>query len=190
MLSIGRLVAGTPAAAKLLPGDLLLSIDGVVANRFREVERAVQKPAVDVVVWRNGAEQRLSVDTVELTGRDIDRIVLWAGATLQAPQRALASQRGIAPDGVYVANFTYGSPATRAGLLAGRRIVAVDGQPTPDLDSFLAAVNASRNRESFRLKTLSLNNAVEVITLKPERHYWPTYELRRGQAGWERRALD
>lgn len=190
VLSIGRLVAGTPAAAKLLPGDLLLSIDGVVANRFREVERAVQKPAVDVVVWRNGAEQRLSVDTVELTGRDIDRIVLWAGATLQAPQRALASQRGIAPDGVYVANFTYGSPATRAGLLAGRRIVAVDGQPTPDLDSFLAAVNASRNRESFRLKTLSLNNAVEVITLKPERHYWPTYELRRGQAGWERRALD
>ena len=190
VLSIGRLVAGTPAAAKLLPGDLLLSVDGVVANRFREVERAVQKPAVDVVVWRNGAEQRLSVDTVELTGRDIDRVVLWAGATLQAPQRALASQRGIAPDGVYVANFTYGSPATRAGLLAGRRIVAVDGQPTPDLDGFLAAVNASRDRESVRLKTLSLNNAVEVITLKPERHYWPTYELRRGQAGWERRALD
>ncbi len=44
VLGIDRLVAGSPAAALLEPGDLLLAIDGKVVNRFREVERAVQSP--------------------------------------------------------------------------------------------------------------------------------------------------
>ena len=41
---VERLVGGSPAARLLQPGDLILDIDGAVVNRFREVERAVQKP--------------------------------------------------------------------------------------------------------------------------------------------------
>jgi S1-C subfamily serine protease len=191
VLGIGRLVAGSPAAKLLQTGDLLLSIDGQVVNRFREVERAAQKPRVQVVVWRNGAELTVDVDTVALTGGDIDRVVLWAGATLQAPHRAMAAQRGIEPEGVFVAFFLYGSPATRYGLWAGRRIVEVDGQPTPNLDAFLAAVSGKPDRASLRLKTITWNNAVEVITLKLDKHYWPAYELRRDAVGdWARRALE
>ena len=92
VLAIARLVAGSPAAAKLQTGDLLLSIDGKPVSRFRDVEYAVQKPQVRLVVWRNGAEVPIDLDTAMLSGRDVDRIVLWAGATLQAPHRALAAQ--------------------------------------------------------------------------------------------------
>jgi S1-C subfamily serine protease len=60
VLGIDRLVAGTPAASLLEPGDLVLSVDGHLVNRFREVERAVQKPQVAVSVWRDGAEKKLS----------------------------------------------------------------------------------------------------------------------------------
>ena len=190
VLGIGRLVAGTPAAKLLQTGDLLLAVDGVVVNRFREVERAVQKPAVQLKIWRNGAELTLTLDTAALDGRDLERVVLWAGATLQAPHRALAAQRGIAPDGVFVAFFQYGSPATRYGLWAGRRIVEVDGRATPDLDAFLAAVGGREDRSSLRLKTVTWNNSVEVITMKLDKHYWPTYELRRSADGWERRVLE
>jgi pro-apoptotic serine protease NMA111 len=186
LLSVTRLVAGSSASRVLQAGDLLLTIDGVTVTRFRDVERAAQKPHLRLTVWRNGAELPLDLDTVALNGRDVDRLVMWAGATLQAPHRALAAQRGLKPEGVFVAYYLYGSPASRFGLTPLRRIVAVDGQPTPDLDSFLAAVAGKEDRAPVLLKTLTHNNAVEVVTLKVDAHYWPTYELRRTDSGWER----
>jgi S1-C subfamily serine protease len=191
VLSIDRLVAGSPAAALLEPGDLLLAIDGKVVNRFREVERAVQKPNVGVTVWRDGAEKTLQMQTMALNGRDIDRVVIWAGATLQAPHRAMAVQRGIASNGVFVSFFFYGSPATHYGLYAGRRITEVDGLPTPDLDAFLKLVRGKPDRASLRLTTVSWNGQTDVITLKLDKHYWPAYELdRQNDGSWTRTALD
>jgi len=189
-LAITRLVAGSPAAWALQPGDLLLAVDGKAVNRFREVERAVQKGQVNVTLWRDDQERTVTIDTVALDGKDLDRVLIWAGATLQAPHRAMAAQRGIAPKGVFVAYFYYGSPATRYGLYAGRRIVAVDGQATPDLDSFVKAVAGREDRASLRLNTITWNNAVEVITIKLDQHYWPAYELRRGETGWTRTELE
>ncbi len=190
-LSIDRLVAGSPAAAALEPGDLVLAIDGQVVDRFREVERAVQKAAVNVTVWRDGMEKSLQLSTVALSGRDVDRVMIWAGAILQAPHRALALQRGIAPEGVFVAFYQYGSPATHYGLYASRRITEVDGQSTPDLDAFIAAVQGKPDHGAVRLKTVSWNGQTDVITLKLDRHYWPSYELDRQRDGsWKRTALD
>jgi len=191
VLGIDRLVAGSPAATLLEPGDLLLAINGKVVNRFREVELAVQSPEVNVTLWRNGAEKTLPLKTVALEGSDVDRVVIWAGATLQAPHRAMAAQRGIPPYGVFVSFFFYGSPATHYGLYAGRRIVEVDGQPTPDLDAFIRVVSGRPDRASLRLKTLSWNGQTDVITLKLDKHFWPAYELRRHKDGtWSRTALD
>jgi S1-C subfamily serine protease len=191
VLSIDRLVAGSPAARLLEPGDLLLAIDGKVVNRFREVERAVQKPEVAVTVWRDGAEKVIDMATVPLSGGGIDRVLIWAGATLQAPHRAIAAQRGIPPEGVFVAFFSYGSPATHYGLYAGRRITEVDGHPTPNLDAFIQAVRGKADRSSVRLKTVSWNGQVDVITLKLDNHYWPAYELDRQADGtWTRTDID
>lgn len=190
VLSVSRLVGGSPASTLLRSGDLILDIDGTLVNRFREVERAVQKPTVRVTVWRDGKETPLEIPTVELPGRDLDRVMLWAGAVLQAPHRALAAQRGLTPTGVFVAYFSYGSPATRYQLWAGRRIVEVDGQPTPDLDAFIKVVAGREDRSSVRLRTMSWNGSVDVITLKLDNRYWPAYELRRTAQGWERRALE
>ncbi len=141
-------------------------------------------------MWRGQGELTLQVPTTALTGNDFDRVVQWAGATLHAPHRAMSAQRGVVPQGVYVAFFSYGSPATRYRLVPGRRIVEVDGQPTPDLDAFLKVVGGRPDRSSLRLRTLSWNNVPEVITLKLDRHYWPTSEVVRTATGWDRRMLD
>jgi S1-C subfamily serine protease len=191
VLSAVRMVGGSGAARAFKQGDLVLAINGETVTKFREVERAVvDKERVKVTVWRGDSERTLDVQTAALSGNDVDRLVLWAGATLQAPHRAMSAQRGIAPEGVYVGYFSYGSPATRYGLYPGRRIVEVDGVPTPNLDAFLGAVTGRPDRASVRLRTITWNNAPEVITLKLDKHYWPAYELVRGEAGWERRELE
>jgi hypothetical protein len=191
VLSIVRLVGGSPAVGRLKQGDMILAIDEKVVTRFREVELAVaDKQEVNLTVWRDGEEQHVLLPPAALTGNDIDRIVMWAGATLQVPHRAMIAQRGIPPEGVYVGYFAYGSPATRYGLFPGRRIVEVDGVPTPDIDAFLKVVSGRPDRSAIRLRTITWNNAPEVITLKLDRHYWPTYELRRTGGGWERRDLE
>jgi len=189
ILKIQRTVAGSSAARQLRPGDLLLSIDGQTVNHFREVELATQQDTVSVEVWRGDEVQTVSVDTAQPDGMGIQRVLLWAGALIQEPHRALAAQRGIEPDGVYVAYFAYGSPATRYGLWGGRRITAVDGQKIDDLDSFIAAVTDKQHRESLRLKTLTWNNVVEVITMTLDNKYWPPYEVVFDGEDWVRKPL-
>jgi S1-C subfamily serine protease len=190
-LMVVRTVGGSNAASLLQQGDIVLAIDDHTVTHFAEVEQAVANaPTVKVTVWRANAAMEITVETAALNGLDIDRVVQWAGATLQAPQRPIAAQRGIAPYGVYVAFFTYGSPSARYGLYPGRRIVEVDGVPTPDLDAFLKAVSGRPDRASLRLKTLNWNDAAEVITLKLDKHYFPAYEVRRTATGWERQLLE
>ncbi|HUN71324.1 MAG TPA: trypsin-like peptidase domain-containing protein [Steroidobacteraceae bacterium] len=191
VLTVIRTVGGSPASSLLQPGDLLLALDGKVVTEFREVEHATEnRPEVQVTVWRGGGEQTLTVPTVALSGAGLDRVVEWAGATLQAPFQAMRAQRGIPPVGVYVDYFAYGSPSARYGLYPGRRIVQVDGQPTPDLDAFIKAVAGRADRSSVRLTTITWNNAPDVITLKLDKHYWPAYELLRTADGWTRHSLD
>jgi hypothetical protein len=67
--------------------------------------------------------------------------------------------------------------------------VAVNGVPTPDLDAFEAAVEGVADRDFVRLRTRDLEGRVEVITLKLDLEYWPTVDLSRGRAGWERRLI-
>ena len=185
-LSITRLVAGTAAAELLRNGDLVLAIDGDVVTSYRDLEAAVQKPEVMVTVWRNDEVHEIAVETAALDGRGIDRAISWAGALIQDPHRAMAAQRGVDTDGVYIAYFSYGSPATRYGLWAGRRVVEVNETPTPDLQAFIDAVEGIEHEASVRLKTVTWNGTSEVITLKLDNQYWPAYEIRRTEDGWRR----
>jgi C-terminal processing protease CtpA/Prc len=167
----------------------VMAVDGNIVTSYRALEKAVQKPEVVVTVWRDDEVMDLTVETAELDMRGVNRAVSWAGALLQDPHRAMAAQRGIAPDGVYVAFFNYGSPATRYGLWAGRRIVEVDETPTPNLQAFVDVVAGKKDRASLRLKTVTWNGAVEVITLKLDNQYWPAYEIRRTKDGWLRSSI-
>lgn len=188
VLSVERLVAGSPAARSLEEGDLLLAVDGVPVNSFRAVELASQKDVVVLTVLRDDSIWELGVETVALTGRETDHVVQWAGALLQRPHRSVSAQRGIEREGVFVAYYSWGSPASRYGLSPGRRILAVDDEETKDLDAFLKVVASKRDRDAVRLKTAHWSGRTEVITLKLDLHFWPTRELLRGEDGsWSSR---
>jgi S1-C subfamily serine protease len=190
VLSVLRLAADAPAARLLQEGDLLLAVDGQPVVRVREIERAVAQAGgeVEIQLLRDGEERTLQVPTQELSGGGTRRALLWAGALLQEPHEAIATQRSLPRAGVYVAWFFWGSPAHRHRLEATRRILAVDGTETPDLDAFLAAVGGRPDRGSIRLRTVDLDGKVEVITLKLDLQYWPTWELATTPDGWARSA--
>jgi S1-C subfamily serine protease len=132
---------------------------------------------------------RLDVATVALNGAGVRRVVMWAGALLQAPYRDMAAQRSVEPTGVYVSYFAFGSPASRYGLYAGRRITQVDGVTIADLDQFLDVVRTKRNREAVRLTTVTWNNQLEVLTLKIDNTYWPAWQISSQGNGWKRTDL-
>jgi S1-C subfamily serine protease len=189
LLSVARAVAGTPAASAFQPGDLLLTIDGQPATRYREVEQRVQKPAVRVEVLRDGQVVAVDVATVVLDAAGVRRVLMWAGALLQAPYRDMAAQRGVPPTGVYVSYFAFGSPASRFGLYAGRRITQVDGTPIADLDQFMEVVRTKQNRDALRLSTVTWNNQLEVLTLKLDDTYWPAWQITWQDGEWRRTDL-
>ncbi len=189
LLSVVRITAGSPAEKMLQDGDILLAMAARPIHTFAEMERASQTPVAKLTILRDGKVHELEVPTDALDGRGTERILLWGGALLQKPHRAVAAQRGIPRTGVLVGYFSYGSPASRYGLAPGLRIVAVDGQPTPSLDSFLDVVSKKHDREAVRLKTVDWQGQVQVITLKLDLRYWPTYMIRHTPQGWVRDML-
>jgi S1-C subfamily serine protease len=188
VLSVLRVSADAPAAGLLREGDLLLAVDGRPATRVREVERALapERASLRLDLLRDGQELSLDVPAQVLPGGGTRRALLWAGALLQTPPEPIASQRGLPREGIYVAWFFWGSPAHRHRLEATRRILAVDGRPTPDLDAFLTAVAERPDRGAVRLQTVDLDGKPDVVTLKLDLHYWPTWELTAGPEGWVR----
>ncbi len=187
VLSVVRRTQGLPGEALFAEGDLLLSIDGEPVSRVRDLYGVSRGGTVEIALLREGEVLTQEVDPALLSGEGTTRAVLWGGALLQGAHPALSSQYGLPRGGVYVSRHWFGSPSTRYGLEATSRIVEVDGQPVEDLDAFLAVVSGKADREAVRLETLDLDGKPDVITLKLDLEYWPTYELRRGGDGhWER----
>ena len=175
-------------AVEPVPGDTVPK-DSSPVTTIRELERAAAAGSLRVTVLRDGAEQTIDVTATAHRGCGTDRVIHWAGALLQAPHHPARIQRNMQAEGAYVSLYWYGSPVSRSKLRAARRIVAVDGKPTPDLDAFLAAVADKPNHASVRLKTVDLDDKIELITLRLDLDYFPTYELRHGDTGWVRREL-
>ncbi len=186
VLSVVSRTVGTPGELLFREGDLILGLDGDPVSRSRDLSRVSRGGRFSIEILRDGEEQTIIAEPEPMSGEGTTRAVLWAGALLQAPHPALAAQYGIPRGGVYVSRHWYGSPSTRYGLEATSRIVEVDGRPIADLDEFLAVVANKADRSAVRLETLDLDGKPDVITLKVDLEYWPTYELRRREGVWER----
>merc|ERR1712034_240104 len=109
-----------------------------------------------------------------------DRVVLWAGATLQKLPSAVTQQKGISSDkgGIYISSISRGSPAQKYKLQPTYRIVEVDGKSTLTLCDFLQAIEIKEDGSPVRLKTVDLLGKVSVTTLRTDLQYYPTYDMR------------
>lgn len=64
-----------------------------------------------------------------------------------------------------------GSPAYQYGLAPTNFITAVNGIPTPNLDSFVREVSKIPDNTYFRLRAVTFDNVPWVVTMKKNDHY-------------------
>ena len=189
VLAVRRVTAGGPADGRLLPGDLVLAVDGRPVSRFHEIREASAAESVVLQILRDGRVIEQMVPTAPLGGEGTAQAVIWAGTLLQDPPRVLSRQEQLPQEGVYIARYWYGSPADRYGLPVAARILAVDGKPTPNLEALIASVRDKKDGASVRLKLEALNGQISVVTIELDLDYWPSYQLTRGLNGWTRAPL-
>jgi regulator of sigma E protease len=133
---VGTVEPGSPAAAAgLLPGDRILSLDGEELQWWDElVGRLRAQPGQELALVTERAGERIprTLAVVEREGVDLFRkqqAVGWTG---------LQHTRQKATLGV----VSMSSPAARAGLRSGDQVMTLDGEPIEDWNAFAAAYQA------------------------------------------------
>jgi S1-C subfamily serine protease len=89
-----------------------------------------------------------------------------SGASVRVATRVVRHFGLAASGAVHVAEVASGSPAARAGVALGDRIVALDGAPVDGIDTLQRMLDASRIGRDCELKVLRGSAAVS-LTLRP-----------------------
>lgn len=130
----------TKQEAALLEGDILLTLNGKMITKISELDVMYSHEVLDAVIVRDCQELRLQLPTVASDDVETDRAISFCGAVIHRPHHAVRQQISKLFSEVYVSARTRGSPAYQYGLAPTNFITHVNGKPTPDLESFLAAV--------------------------------------------------
>lgn len=124
----------------LLEGDILLTLNGKLITRISELDVMYSNEFLDAVVVRDCEEVKVKLPTVAADDVETDRAISFCGAILHTPHHAVRQQISKLFSEVYVSARTRGSPSYQYGLAPTNFITHVNNKPTPDLESFLAAV--------------------------------------------------
>lgn len=166
--------AGEPAEeAGIRAGDIVISVGGEEVASSRELARKIgnQKPGedVEVVVWRNGKTEALTVALGKMPGSEQ---VAKAPGESQTPE-ATETNFGLSVtpaedgDGLLVTDVQPGSDAESAGILPGDIIRAVNSQPINSADEMKAAAEEARKAGRDRLFVQIVRDNANRFTTLP-----------------------
>lgn len=124
----------------LLEGDVILSLNGKIITRVSELDVMYDHEVLDAVIVRDCIEMAIKIPTVPADDLETNRAISFCGAVLHRPHHAVRQQISKLHSEVYVSARTRGSPSYQYGLAPTNFITAVNGVPTPDLETFLKEV--------------------------------------------------
>ena len=188
LLSVVRVPSNGPADGVLRAGDLLLDAEGAPLSSITQLDAAAARGApIRLRVLRDGAELEVTVRPQQRSALGTAQALAWQGALLQDIPVEVFDHLGLRPGGVWVAEVTPGSPASRHKLRAGLRILAVNDVQTADLGALLRALPAGD--APVRLQVQELDGRLSVLSLKPAAGGGPAQLWSRGGGGWSAAAL-
>ncbi|KNE69830.1 hypothetical protein AMAG_14362 [Allomyces macrogynus ATCC 38327] len=189
ILRVRRVESGRECDGVLRELDLVLTMDGALVNNMADVTAAVTRANSAPMTLRVVRRKQL-VDVVVTPAQldaGTDRCILWCGALIQVPHKAVRQQCRDPPSGCYVSRRQQGSPAVMFELTETTFVTHVNEHATPDLDAFLAAVRNVPDGAYVRVKVCSFDFIPAVISVRTNAHYFPTSEIRRDPTsphGW------
>ncbi|KAF5604993.1 pro-apoptotic serine protease [Fusarium pseudoanthophilum] len=173
----------------LLEGDIILTLNGKICTTISDFDLMYSHELLDAVIVRECEEMHLQLPTVAADDMETNHAVSFCGAILHRPHQAVRQQISKLHSEVYVSSRIRGSPAYQYGVAPTNFITHVNGTPTPDLDSFIAATREIPDNTYFRLKAVTFDCVPWVITMKKNDHYFPTMEWIKDDkeaCGWRR----
>jgi len=197
-LAFEAITSRGPCDGVALEGDLLVAIDGQVVTTVKEVEARLEAVAfaskrpllepvqVQLTLLRRGQELQVEVSVPMLGSDGARRVLGWHGLVLQETPRAVR-EIGPVPLGVHISQTMLGSPAEAFGI-EGEFIVAVNGTPTPNLDSLLELRHGVETmghckQRHLRIESADTSGRHYLKTLEPDPLFWPTFEMRQDSKG-------
>ncbi|KAK9494655.1 hypothetical protein V1508DRAFT_291016 [Lipomyces doorenjongii] len=181
----------TNASNDLIPGDILLDIDGSPVVRLVDIEKQLQdesKDSYEFVVLREGQEKTVTVrPLLDMSNvAETNKIVQWNGAFLHETSSEAIEQ--VAHDtklvpltgGVYVGSVSFGAPALN-NIRPAQWIIEVDGEPVDNIEQFLDIISQKRwsDEQFVRVKQVNRKDITSVVSVQVNERYWPTRCLER-----------
>jgi hypothetical protein len=123
----------------LLEGDIVLTLNGKVCTTISDFDIMYSHEFLDAVIVRECKEIELQLPTVSADDLETDHAVSFCGAIFHRPHQAVRQQISKLHSEVYVSSRIRGSPAYQYGVAPTNFVTHVNGEPTPDLPSFIAA---------------------------------------------------
>ncbi|MCS6758649.1 MAG: Do family serine endopeptidase, partial [Candidatus Devosia euplotis] len=142
---------GPAGAAGVKSGDIITAVDGDSIDDALDLSRTIAGKApqstVELTIWRDGAEAKLSVKLQTLN----EEAVAGQKQNQPAPPAEVPSKSSVGltlvpnadgTGGLLIQNVDEDSPAAKKGLAVGDTIVEVNNTPVATLDEFEAAIDA------------------------------------------------
>jgi pro-apoptotic serine protease NMA111 len=182
MLVVAEVQPGCEADGKLVPGDILVSINGRPVPEFFALEAmlddSVGRP-VEVVIRRGAETVRHTFTTLSLDSITADEYLEFGEAVVHTLSYQQARHYNMPVKGVYIANpgYVFGS----AGIPRGALISSFNGRHIDKLADFEAALAllADGDRTPVRYVTLEDPRAVQLKVVRIDRNWFPARKCRR-----------
>jgi S1-C subfamily serine protease len=142
-----------PGHEKIEEGDVLIKVNGELLTKFTLLDAILDENVggkVKLLVQRGGEDIEMELDVGDLHAITPDRFVSVAGGSFHSISYQQARMYGVAVKGVYVCEAA--GSFRFEGAESGWIVDAIDGIPTPDMDSFIKAMQSVPDRTRIIVK--------------------------------------